>query len=423
MKLSSTATGVIIPENPNAGFRELAGAGFENVYMDFGLMCPAWAMRTFGSPNFKSNYLTRAVEDPGRLTECVDPLFEKAKANSLNVTLAKAPTLLLDTRRTDLNELVTALAKESIKACGKYKIKKLIVDSLFVGIDDKNMYKVNRDFYLSLATLARENNVRILLENQCRDVGGHLLRGMFCEGAKTIEFINDLNKMASDNIFGFAYNVGNANLCSLNHYDILSSISSYVEAVLVSDNDGMNEALLLPYTSTGLKGLNVDWLNLVRGVRASGFDGDVVLEYAHTAVAVSAKLKSAFLTYAKEVGDFLEWQFEIEKIVKEAGDRVLFGAGNMCRSYMKNYGKEYPPRYTCDNNSARWGETFEGLEIKNPEELKDLPEDVTIFICNMYYREIEEQLREMGLKNPIEYFSDEYMPSYHFERLNMSVVK
>ena len=90
---------------------------------------------------------------------------------------------------------------------------------------------------------------------------------------------------------------------------------------------------------------------------------------------------------------------------------------------MKNYGKEYPPRYTCDNNSARWGETFEGLEIKNPEELKDLPEDVTIFICNMYYREIEEQLREMGLKNPIEYFSDEYMPSYHFERLNMSVVK
>ena len=33
------------------------------------------------------------------------------------------------------------------------------------------------------------------------------------------------------------------------------------------------------------------------------------------------------------------------------------------------------------------------------------------------YREIEEQLGAMGLKNPIEYFNDEYMPSFHFDRL------
>ncbi|MCR4610945.1 MAG: hypothetical protein K5644_03510 [Lachnospiraceae bacterium] len=423
MIISSTATGVIVPENPNAGLRDLKKAGFENVYMDFGLICPAGAMRTLGNPNFKSNFRTRAIEDPARLEECVAPLFEKAKDNSLEVTLAKAPTLLLDTRRTDLNELVMALAKESIKSCGIHGVKKLIVDSLFAGVSDNDKWKVNKDFYLSLVTLARENNVRILLENQCRDVGGHLLRGMFSDGAQTIEFINELNKMAGADVFGLAYNVGNANLSSMNHYEYLTSIGSYVEAVLISDNDGMNEASLLPYTSTGQKGLNVEWLSLVRGIRASGFDGDIVLEYADTARDTSAMLKLPMLTYAKEVADFLKWQFEIEKEVKAAGDRVLFGAGNMCRNYIKNYGKEYPALFTCDNNSANWSKTFEGLEIKNPEELKSLPEDVTVFICNMYYTEIEEQLRDMGLKNPIKYFSDEYMPSFHFERLDMAVVK
>ncbi len=423
MRVISTATGVIVPVNPRGGMKDLKNAEFKNVYFDFGLVCPAGAMRTLGNPNFKSSYTTMAIEDPTRLIECASPVIDRAKEQGINITLAKAPTLLLDTRRTDLNELVIALAKESIKICGKCGIKYIIIDSLFAGIEPENMWKANQGFYLSLATLARENKVMILLENQCVDVGGHLVRGLFTDDDKTVELIDTLNSKVGDNVFAFAYNVGKANLCSLRHYEMLSKLGSYTKVILISDNDGMNEASLLPYTSTSQKGLTTDWLNLVRGVRACGFDGDIVLEYADTACATSATLVPPMLAYAKSLADFFKWQFEIEALVKKSKDRVLFGAGNMCRSYMKNYGKEYPPRYTCDNNSARWGETFEGLEIKNPEELKDLPEDVTIFICNMYYREIEEQLREMGLKNPIEYFSDEYMPSYHFERLNMSVVK
>ncbi len=88
----------------------------------------------------------------------------------------------------------------------------------------------------------------------------------------------------------------------------------------------------------------------------------------------------------------------------------------MCRNYMKCYGSEYPPLFTCDNNPKLWGTTFEGLEVKSPEELKHLPPDCGIFICNIYYREIEAQLRGMGLQN-IEYFNDEYMPSFYFDRL------
>ena len=55
--------------------------------------------------------------------------------------------------------------------------------------------------------------------------------------------------------------------------------------------------------------------------------------------------------------------------------------------------------------------------MKNPETLKALPKNCAIFICNIYYREIQEQLREMGIENPIEFFNDEYMPDFHFDRL------
>ena len=87
----------------------------------------------------------------------------------------------------------------------------------------------------------------------------------------------------------------------------------------------------------------------------------------------------------------------MKNVLKKYDTRVLFGAGNMCRNYMKCYGEEFPPLFTCDNNSGRWGEIFEGLQIRPPEALKDLAPDCAIFICNIYYREIEKQLREMGL--------------------------
>ena len=72
---------------------------------------------------------------------------------------------------------------------------------------------------------------------------------------------------------------------------------------------------------------------------------------------------------------------------------------------------------TCDNNQKLWGTEFCGLEVKPPESLNTISEDCMILICNIYYREIEQQLRDMRINNRIEFFSDEYMPSFYFHRL------
>ncbi|MCI8530996.1 MAG: hypothetical protein HFI18_00445, partial [Lachnospiraceae bacterium] len=114
--------------------------------------------------------------------------------------------------------------------------------------------------------------------------------------------------------------------------------------------------------------------------------------------------------------EYVRWQTGIELLLKRYPSIVLFGAGNMCRNYMKCYGEKYPPLFTCDNNQAVWGTLFCGLEVKPPEALKTIPGDCGVFICNIYYREIEKQLQDMGIRN-IEFFNDEYMPSFYFDRL------
>ena len=131
-------------------------------------------------------------------------------------------------------------------------------------------------------------------------------------------------------------------------------------------------------------------------------------------------IRQKFFEMARETAEYFKWQIGLETAMKKYDHIVLFGAGNMCRNYIKNFGEKYPPIFTCDNNKNLWGNDFEGIIVHSPEDLLKLddPDHTGIFICNMYYTEIRKQLEDMGIKN-IEYFSDEFLSLYNYDRLDM----
>lgn len=88
------------------------------------------------------------------------------------------------------------------------------------------------------------------------------------------------------------------------------------------------------------------------------------------------------------------------------GKRIfLFGAGMMFDHYMKKEGRKYPPEYVFDNDEKKWGTRRNGILIKSPQELKTyVDENTRIVIANIYYKEIIEQLRELGIKEYYIYF-------------------
>ena len=86
---------------------------------------------------------------------------------------------------------------------------------------------------------------------------------------------------------------------------------------------------------------------------------------------------------------------------------ILFGAGLMVEDYMKKHGKKYPPAFLADNDSKKWGTKKCGLEVRNPEEILRVPEEMRkVFICNVYYKQIEEQFRKMGIRDYCIYVQD-----------------
>lgn len=335
----------------------------------------------------------------------IDLYIRKCAENKLALGISYAPFMDRKAKEKFDEQTIAAMVKESAEKTVELGINKIVVSTS------------DKELLFSLAKEIKSSDIRILLENQCRYVNGHLYRGLCSDSEEAIELIDELNTVANCNRFGFCLNLGTANLCGLNTYDFICALGDRLDAVIVTDNDGNNENYMVPFTAVHNGASRTNWLSLIRGLREIYFDGELILDMSDTAAAVSPMLRTGLMLYAKSTIDYIEWQVNIEKTLKKYDRCVLFGAGNMCRNYMKCYGKGYKPMFTCDNNKNIWGSTFEGLEVKNPEELKSLDEDVAIFICNIYYREIEEQLRSMGVKNPIEYFNDEYLPTFYFDRL------
>jgi hypothetical protein len=418
---------------------------------------------------------------PEAMLKNLHPLLEQCRSLGLSVQFLRIPRLPWDSKRGDLNPLLEEIAHSAVRLCGKIGCRYLAVSPLFAGIPKGTEWQINRAYYLRLAKAARKYRVTLLLENQCRSHNGHLLRGICSDGAEAAAWIDMLNAetarqgnllhaeipaqdhsshaeapaqdhsshaeapaqghsshaeapaqdhsscaeaLAQDHsqprsdspVFAFCLDTGTSTLCGQDMQEFAVSLGRRLKGVILRDCGRGQECSLLPFTAAYQGQPRTDWLGLIRGLRAVDFDDNLILDFADTAAAFSPLLRPQLLPLARSAADYFKWQIELESLLKKYDSIVLFGAGNMCRNYMKCYGEQYPPLFTCDNNPSIWGRTISGLEIKPPEALKDLPGSCGIFICNIYYREIEKQLLEMGIKN-IEFFNDEYMPSFHFDRI------
>ena len=79
---------------------------------------------------------------------------------------------------------------------------------------------------------------------------------------------------------------------------------------------------------------------------------------------------------------------------------VVFGAGQMLQHYLSNTKKCYRPVFVVDNDAKKWNTEINGFKVCNPKEILNIPKDKQhIIICSIYYKDIIEQLKNMGIEN------------------------
>ena len=396
MRVVCAPWGIVSAEFPKQGLRDLVTAGFHDVLIDF--RCGEAPVEPEGAKPL-----------PG-----MKAFLAEAGNAGLALPVARAAHLPADRTKLaaklapeELSARLEQMTTRAIETAAKHGAKDVIVPPLFHGVARDAFFDENRAYFLRLADVARAAGVRILIVPDERCLSGHFVRGRLTDGRAMAAFVDELNETAGAGRFGACLDMQMAGGCGQDMHAYITALGARLGAVLLTDTDGTARKELLPYTLAEHGGCETDWLAVIRGLRAIRYDGLLVLALGDTAAACPPLLRPTMLTLAKKTGDYLAWQIGMENEIARYDKRVLFGAGRMCRNYLLNYGEAYPPLFTCDNNPKMWGTTVDGLPVKSPEELRKLPPNCAIFICNIYYREIEAQLKDMGLPNPVAYFNDE----------------
>lgn len=394
-------------EFPGQGVQDIAKSSFRQAMLDMALLFPLKeCLRKAGSPEWRAKRYQAMADFARQFAKCGVKL---PLAYALHWGEAEA-------NWPDLAVYQEGIA-ECIKLAGKSGCRQIVVRPWQGTTDKETLWRMNKEMYLTAATQAQAFDMQILLENQARSINGHLVRGILSEPSEAVQWVDALNAEAGSRRFGFCLNMGNSGPCGLNVYDLVLALDSRLQAVIICDSDATGDRQLLPFTGASHRACETDWLNMIRSLREIAFDGSLVLSLRDTAAAFPPLLRPQLMRLAEDVVQYILWQIDMEKTLAKYEQRVLFGAGNMCRNYMSCYGEKYPPLFTCDNNSQVWGQEVCGLTVHNPQDLRDLPATCAIFICNIYYREIEAQLREMGLQNPIEFFNDECLSTMYAGKL------
>lgn len=79
---------------------------------------------------------------------------------------------------------------------------------------------------------------------------------------------------------------------------------------------------------------------------------------------------------------------------------IFFGAGKLGKKYYISWRERgIAVDYFMDNNPALWYKRIEGLEVIPPEKLKEITEDIKIFITCYNWEPVWRQLQEMGVQD------------------------
>ena len=206
MKVICSSSGIIHPPLPRQGAVDIVNAGFENMTLELDMCCPSFELECYGKWEEYGETIAdrkRISEYPAEIGSFYEKILSVCNEKCLQIPVARGVSLPRDTKRTDLKEVLLSIHKESIRFCRKAGCSAIMIRPLYSDGGIEKEWEINRDYYLQLVDEARKNQVMILLENQCCNRNGHMVRSVCSDSYQAAEWIDELNRAAGEDRLKF----------------------------------------------------------------------------------------------------------------------------------------------------------------------------------------------------------------------------
>ena len=179
--------------------------------------------------------------------------------------------------------------------------------SHFLGSEELEWQETEKLVH-AIAPFAVKYGITICIENLYNNVGGHLIEGPCCDARKAVERIDRINAQYGQEVLGFCFDVGHANLIGLDFEAFITTLGSRLKVLHIHDNDGISDLHQIPFTfaKTRENTASTDWDGFLRGLKSIGSDGVLSFETGPALNAFPIELKEQTLCYINEIGRFFE---------------------------------------------------------------------------------------------------------------------
>ena len=298
MKISIQTGGTIERLGIEAGIEAIAKAGFEAI--DLGM-----------SDGYKWEDLVKGIKSDYYNDENIYPLLDRIKAavdkHGLEIGQAHAPAPLFVKDSPQGEQNIRADVRRCIELCEYIGCKRLIVHPIFDGsarypsMTKAEEYRVNVEFFASLIPLLKKHGVICCLENMwIQDwKSKKIYTGICSDLNETIKYIDDLNAIAGEKLFGFCLDIGHLLLLGQDPCYWIEKLGSRLEALHMHDNDGVGDDHTIPYIGVCI------WDRVVKGLRKNGFDGNLNFETAGFNNRFPSELITSALVFQGEIAKHL----------------------------------------------------------------------------------------------------------------------
>lgn len=170
--------------------------------------------------------------------------------------------------------------------------------------------------------MAKKCGIVICLENMFIDQKAHLTEGACSDFVEAAAWIDELNEIAGEEIFGFCFDVGHANILGKNLYQSVLALGGRLKILHIHDNDGVSDLHTMPYTfARSWNSAATDWEGFLRGLREIKYEGVINFETFRCMESFPEELHPFVLRLLAEMGRYFSAQI----------------SGNICRGTAEKY--------------------------------------------------------------------------------------
>jgi sugar phosphate isomerase/epimerase len=271
MKTSVQTAGVVNVLGVDDGIKAIADAGFEAVDLDLGI-------------ELSYEELIACKKSEAYKDENIYPYLDEVKAAAkkygIEIGQAHAPAPAYIKISPEATAMMQGYIRKSIALCGYVGCPRIIVHPIFDGsarfpiYTKEEEYKVNIDFYSSLIPLLKEHGVTCCLENMwIQDwKSKKIYVGACSEIDEVISYIDELNGIAGERLFGFCLDTGHLLMIGQDPCYWIEKLGDRLETLHIHDNDGIHDDHTLPYLGCG------NWDRFIHGIRKTGYRGNLNFE-------------------------------------------------------------------------------------------------------------------------------------------------